>query len=310
MQNPPLTIRLARPQDAENWLSLYYLQSNQPQPVDLTEQVKQFQLASSDVAMSRFIVLLGDEPIAYFTLHPLENVATLRDFFVVNTYLAEYGSKILQHIVALVQNHDYSILIVEWYPEIYSKMFASAGFQQNTRTKMIASLNDYQIQPVNIPPGIRMRHPELHDEHTLAELAYRNYQGAIDEEMVSSSKALAIAMMHDIFAEVYCRLDRDSSFLAEDEQQRLIGSVLLGTIHTGAEGVIRILDISTAPDWRGKGVGKTLFVNGLDAAKAKGYVQADLLVTLGNDRAIALYRSCGFKEVGSLMHEAVLKLKA
>lgn len=307
MQNSPLTIRLAHPEDAEDWLRLYYLQSNQPQPVDLTEQVKQFQLAPSEVATSRFIVRLSDEPIACFTLHPLENVATLRDFFLVNTYLAEY--EVLQQIVALMRNHDYSILIVEWYPEIYNQIFTSAGFKQNTRTKMIASLNDYQIQSVNIPPGIRMRHPQLHDEHALAGLAYRNYQGTIDEEMVSGSKALAIAMMHDIFAEVYCRLDLDSSFLAEDEQHRLIGSVLLGTIHRGAEGAIRILDISTAPEWRGKGVGKTLFVSGLNAARAKGYVQADLLVTLGNDRAIALYRSYGFKEIGSLMYEAVLKLK-
>ncbi len=306
MSNSPLTFRVARPEDAETWFKLYYEVRNWPLPDDITDEVEQFQSAPPEIASSRFISWLGNEPIAGYILHPLDNVIELKSFWVLSTYLATYGPVVLKHVVALARERS-AVLTVDGYPESYSEMFLNAGFKQNTRTKMLMSLDNYQVQPVKLSAGVSLRHPVLEDEQALAELAYTNYRGTVDEDMVCSSRAQAVTMMRAIFGSEYCLFDLESSFLAEDEQQRLVGNVLLGDISQDEEeGLMWVLDISVGAEWRGKGLGKALFVSGLNAAKAKGYTQVGLFVTVGNDNALALYRSYGFKEVGGLLYEAVL----
>ena len=69
-----------------------------------------------------------------------------------------------------------------------------------------------------------------------------------------------------------------------------------------------MLDISVAPEWRGKGLGRALLKSSLNAACASGFERAGLIVTIGNDDARALYSSLGFQEHGELMFEGVLRL--
>ncbi len=76
-----------------------------------------------------------------------------------------------------------------------------------------------------------------------------------------------------------------------------------------ADRLAWVLDISTAPEWRGIGLGRALFASGLAATKAKGYHRLGLMVTIGNYGAQTLYRSFGLQEYGPLMYEAILYLR-
>lgn len=308
MTTSPLTTRIARPQDAEAWLSLCYMAQDQLPPADLSDQITLFLSSPPAVAENRFLCWLSDEPIACWTLSALDNVIELRDFFIVNSFLPLYGVQVLEQVIMLVKHYG-TVLTTETYPAVYSPFFLRASFKQNTRTMMVRSLRTYQIQIARLPEGVRLRHPRLDDEDTVVEMVYKNYAGSVDQDMVSSSKAQAAAMIHSIFGEEYCGFDLESSFLAEDEQQHLIGDIFLGDMSTpDAEQLIQIVDISVSPQWRGKGLGRALLLNGLNAARTKRYATIRLMVTLGNDRAIALYRSCGFQRYGDLMYEASLQL--
>src|SRR5262249_16015138 len=150
------------------------------------------------VADNRFICWLGDEPLACWQFHQLENVVELRDFFVVDGYLASYGVSVLEQIVALASERG-TVVTIDSYPASYSDIFLKVGFKQNIRTRMCKTLDTYQIQLVTLPAGVHLRHPQLTDEQALSALIYKNYQGTVDQGMVSSNKAQAVAMVHAIF---------------------------------------------------------------------------------------------------------------
>jgi ribosomal protein S18 acetylase RimI-like enzyme len=305
MNTTALRARTARPQDAQVWLRLSCLAQDKPLPDDTADQTKLFLSSPPDVADNRFLCWLGAEPVACWTVHQLENIMEIRDFFVVKDYLAAHGSGVLEQMIASARERC-TVLTVDSYPETYSHLFLNAGFDQRARTRMMRSLETYQICLTSIPTGLSLRHPRLGDEEAAAALTYRNYQGTVDEGMVCSNKAQASAMIHGIFGQQYCRFDMDSSFLIEDEQQRLIGTIFLGDMSSHEmQRLMWVLDVSVSPEWRGKGLGKALMINGLNAARTKRYAHIGLVVTLGNQRAIALYRSLGFQQYGDLLYEAV-----
>src|SRR6185312_5007624 len=159
----PFTCEVARPQDAEVWLKLHYLAQNQPLPDIIADQVKGFLSVEPDVAKNRFLCWIGDEPMACWTLHQLENVIELRDFFIVDKYLTICGTQVLQQVVRLAR-HIGTVITVDRYPRTYQRIFLEAGFKQNMRTRMIRSLETHQIQIVNLPTGLQLRHPRPDDE--------------------------------------------------------------------------------------------------------------------------------------------------
>ena len=61
------------------------------------------------------------------------------------------------------------------------------------------------------------------------------------------------------------------------------------------------LDMALLPEFRGKGHGRSLIQTAMADARRLGLTRIDLRTFAGNDRAIALYESVGFK------HEGVLK---
>lgn len=58
------------------------------------------------------------------------------------------------------------------------------------------------------------------------------------------------------------------------------------------------LGMGLAPDWRGRGLGRRLLTQALDAAFAKGFERIELEVFASNTQAVGLYRSVGFIEEG------------
>ncbi len=306
MKQHPLTFEIARLENATTWMHLRYQATGLPVPHNLDEAVEDFQKEQARHPQNWFIGWLGDEPIALYRFSINDAIVELNTFYVLDSYVETYGPAILSHVVSQARQHG-KHLTIDRYPEHYSPLFLKAGFKQNMRTRMLMSLDDYPPQPISLPGGISLRHPQLADEARVIDAVYSNYKGTADEDMVCSSKTQAAGMVQGIFWSEYSRFDLENSFLLEDEQHRLIGHILLGEINAlPPETWVWILDISVATAWRGRGVGKSLFTSGLNAAKEYGYTHAGLMVTLNNYHALALYRSFGMKEVGALMYEAVL----
>jgi RimJ/RimL family protein N-acetyltransferase len=66
------------------------------------------------------------------------------------------------------------------------------------------------------------------------------------------------------------------------------------------------LDMALLPDFRGKGHGRTLIETALADAHRVGLTRIGLCTFSGNDRAIALYESVGFKHEGVLKHAVLI----
>jgi len=302
-------IQVARPEDARTWAQLGYSGSSAPPIEALDKAVAAFNASPSDIDESRFITWLDGKAIARASLSPLDNVIELRDFTIVEGYIAEYGIHILLNIAEAARPRG-NLLTVDFYPPAYSRSFLGAGFKQNTRTRMMKSLATYTAQQVNLPDGITMRHPIHSDEPALAEMAYLNYMGTPDEEIVSGSRAQAAAIIHAMLHNDYNLLLPNGSYLAEDGAGNLVGDVILGDASSDRNDPIAwIMDISVASAYRGKRLGKALLLSAIDAAKAQSYPRIGLIVTTGNTTAQTLYRALGFEEYGDLMYEAALRLE-
>ena len=59
-----------------------------------------------------------------------------------------------------------------------------------------------------------------------------------------------------------------------------------------------ITNIAVAPDYKRKGIGGRLMDSVISACSSKGVLMIALEVRAGNEPAKALYRKCGFQEVG------------
>lgn len=59
--------------------------------------------------------------------------------------------------------------------------------------------------------------------------------------------------------------------------------------------------LGVAPRWRGRGVGRTLLLQGIYYLRQRGFRRVDLTVDSENTTAIALYRAVGFRQVGSVV---------
>ena len=58
------------------------------------------------------------------------------------------------------------------------------------------------------------------------------------------------------------------------------------------------LGISVAKEFWGLGIGQALTAACMECAKAAGYIQLELSVAAGNERALAMYKKAGFVEYG------------
>src|SRR5437667_344442 len=85
----------------------------------------------------------------------------------------------------------------------------------------------------------------------------------------------------------------DASYVAL-EGDRIVGAILV----THWMGTPLVAELGVAKDRRGRGIGRALLEAAMGRLASRDEPRLALYVTLGNDPAIALYRSLGFVQVG------------
>lgn len=90
-------------------------------------------------------------------------------------------------------------------------------------------------------------------------------------------------------------------YLVAEEWGRVVGHAFLDPMAMAATSHVFRLNVVVYPDFVGRGIGTALVRELMDRAAGDARVgKVELLVRAGNERAIRLYRRCGFTEEGRL----------
>ena len=85
-----------------------------------------------------------------------------------------------------------------------------------------------------------------------------------------------------------------STYVLGEVDEKLVGYVGIMVVRDECQ----VNNVAVHPDYRKKGIGGTLLKTALSFAKKNGAEEAFLEVREGNDDAISLYESMGFKRLG------------
>ncbi len=305
-----LLISVANANDAQDWVRLSRMAEGRPLPTPEEEhnEAADFIGALNREPGARFIARREDDAVGLFELRRLDGVVELRRFFLLDGLIGTYGPALLGRAIEEARRLGHT-LTVESFPASDSRMYTAAGFNVNTRTRMSVSLAGYRPMSVMPPEGVRLRPVMLSDEPLFVRMAYEHYKGTIDAPMVSMALAQAEALMRALFHNEYALLEPSTSRIALDQSGHPEGGIIV-SCHTKdpADKLAWVLDISIAERWRGRGLGKALLLAALNAAHDLGYNRMGLIVTLGNEMAMGLYRSLGFETYGEIMYEGWMEL--
>ncbi|MGA9853519.1 MAG: GNAT family N-acetyltransferase [Gammaproteobacteria bacterium] len=90
-------------------------------------------------------------------------------------------------------------------------------------------------------------------------------------------------------------------YVVAEQGSEIVGHVLLDPMPLTANSHICTLTIVVYPAWQGRGIGKQLLTHAIRWAQNNRHIEKiELMVRVGNERAIKLYRSLGFKEEGRI----------
>src|ERR1700722_16880141 len=92
----------------------------------------------------------------------------------------------------------------------------------------------------------------------------------------------------------FWRLPDHEVFVAEDTNQRVVGSYFLRANQQGGGSHVANCGYVTLPQATGRGVARAMCAHSLDHAKARGFTAMQFnFVVSSNERALKLWQSCG-----------------
>lgn len=183
--------------------------------------------------------------------------------------------------------------IVAGFRSGYLEAFERAGFQKTfSRMTMRAELR----RPAK---GSRFLHPQEEDAAELASFFEQAYEGHLEQQHGMHVGTPADWLAYTTGLVSGCL--RPCSWLARDSTG--IRGVCLVTL--GTDGPV-IDELGVRKDVRGAGLGGELASASMDSLLEAGHSRLSLDVTVGNETAIRLYESLGFREAGERLIGAVL----
>ena len=169
--------------------------------------------------------------------------------------------------------------------------------------------------------GVSSKAPEYLFSRSLARYAFRESSGhgkamrirpateadwpdiwTVLEPVIRAAEAYALPCdMNETAARAYWTAPDHQVFVAELEDGRLAGSYYLRPNQRGGGGHVCNCGYVTAADLRGRGVARAMCAHSIATATGLGYraMQFNFVVST-NERAVELWRRCGFEIVGTL----------
>ncbi len=190
--------------------------------------------------------------------------------------------------------------IVASLEDAYLPEFGRLGFSERfSRIRMEAPARKAD------PPAVPMSHPEITDLEDIMRFLMRAYEGHIEQTfgMHVGSETEWRDYVTGIWkgdSGTYIPL---ASWAVRDSTG--VAGVSLATHWMGSP---LLSELGVRKDRRGEGLGRALILQTMNALADLAYDRLGLYVTVGNDPAIALYKSLGFTQVGGRSVTAVREL--
>lgn len=130
------------------------------------------------------------------------------------------------------------------------------------------------------------------DADDLAILLYAAFRGTVDDEGESFDEA--VREIEKTLTGAYGRLLFDCSFVIEDSG--LLASACLISFYEPSASPFVVYTM-TRPEFKGRGMGRTLLKRSINGLVDRGYARLELIVTDGNVPAQRLYTALGFRAI-------------
>ncbi|TLZ55762.1 MAG: GNAT family N-acetyltransferase [Methanobacteriota archaeon] len=258
------------------------------------------------VHIDRYLALPQDEQKTYFAVK--ENGRIIGTVRLAGNFLGTFSllpeerrwtqDAILVALEPLIQSGPERV--VASYEDAYSTEFERLGFLERfSRIRMEAPVR------TTPPPAVPMAHPEVTDLEDVMRFLMGVYEGHIEQKfgMHVGSETEWREYVTGIWkgdSGSYLPL---ASWAARDSDG--VAGVALTTHWMGAP---LLSELGVRKDRRGEGLGRALVVQTMNALADLTYDRLGLYVTIGNDPALALYKSLGFTQVGGRAVSAVREL--
>jgi len=177
------------------------------------------------------------------------------------------------------------------FEDRYEPTFLSLGFRRVfARMRMEAPTRKTPLRE-----GLKLQPPEEDEVLGLTKFLIDVYDGHVEQQygMHVGPEEEWRGYVGGLFKGDSGRFMPDASYVAL-EGDRIVGAILV----THWMGTPLVAELGVAKDHRGRGVGRALLETAMGRLASRDEPRLGLYVTLGNDSAIALYRSLGFVQVG------------
>lgn len=181
--------------------------------------------------------------------------------------------------------------VMAQFEDRYESAFEALGFRRVfARMRMEAPTAQRSL-----PPGMHLVPPEEGEVPGITKFLMDVYEGHMEQAfgLHSGPEEEWRGYVAAIFKGESGQYMPDASYVALDAA-RIVGAILI----THWMGVPLVAELGVAKDRRGTGLGRALLQAAMNRLVGRGESRLALYVTVGNDPAIALYRSTGFEPVG------------
>lgn len=213
------------------------------------------------------------------------------------TLLLEHALETLEHTPVL---RRIEAQLIPFGTEPLAPVFLAHDFRSFPRLFMYKELQGAPEPPPEASLPVALRPWDDSDFAPLAELIVAAYRHHVDSQINDhySTSSGALRFLKNIVIFPGCGVfQREGSLVAVETRsrtsgrQRLVGAVLTSQV---APRIGHITQICVRPDWKGKGLGRSLMLAALNRLAAKGYRGVSLTVTAENEAAVKLYRQLKF----------------
>jgi ribosomal protein S18 acetylase RimI-like enzyme len=254
-------------------------------------------LNDNDITMDRYLVRSQSGVVACFSI--IQNTITYiaydkkgdRIDEELLEFLVDKWLKLIKHL-----NKENTLKIRLAFPSCCKQQLEGKDFKSiYSRIRMTLSLASW------VPPHInsnylKMHQVSLNDLALLVDVYLDAYHGTIDEELFAPN-GLKKEEENDYLSTFLRNLNPEfpiikiASVVALTEKDDLVGFCFISLWRD----IPFVWELAVSKKYQKKGIGKYLLVHSLLQLKEAGYQQIALYVTVGNDRAQALYQSLGFR---------------